>query len=298
MGVFRSIGKGIGNVGGGLVGGTVKVVGKAVSSKWKGTGEWIEEVGDNVQSASKIALDNAGQFVDGAIEGTYGAFKKDEYYKQKGIDDLKNSTGKTIKGIGSALKYTVNNASSSYKGFTSGNKEQAVRGLKNLGKVVAVSSLAIGVVDILDGADIVEAEELDTRNDHLNGYEHPETGIPFAEKTVDLPNGQVVEGTFPVFDSNFNVMISEELYLQSDDVHFGVANDTLYQAITENPKLASELNLSQVDVQALANGETPQGYTWHHNEEPGFLQLVNEETHDQTGHTGGRSIWGGGSEFR
>lgn len=55
-----------------------RTIGKAVGSKWKGTGEWLEEVGDNVQSASETALDNAGQFVDGAFQGTYGAIKKDE----------------------------------------------------------------------------------------------------------------------------------------------------------------------------------------------------------------------------
>lgn len=298
MNLFRTIGKGVGTVSGGLIGGTVKVAGKAVGSKWKGTGEWLEEVGDNVQSASETALDNAGQFVDGAFQGTYGAIKKDEYYKQKGLNDLKDSTGKTIKGIGSALKYTVNNAGSTYKGFTSGDKELALKGLKNLGKVVAVSGLAIGVVDLVDGADMVEAEELETRNDHINGYEHPDTGVLFVEKIVELPNGQVIEGTFPVFDSNFSVMIVEDLYLEGNDVHFEVANDTLYQSIVKNPSLANELGLSQSDVQSVANGQTPEGYTWHHNEEPGHLQLVDEETHTQTGHTGGRSIWGGGSELR
>lgn len=298
MNLFRTVGKGVGTVGGGIIGGTVKAAGKAVGSKWKGTGEWLEDVGNNVQSASKIALDNAGQFVDGAVQGTYGAIKKDEYYKQKGLNDLKDSTGKTIKGIGSALKYTVNNVGSTYKGFTSGDKEQAINGLKNFGKVVAVSGLAIGVVDLVDGADIVEAEEIETRNEHLSGYEHPETGVPFVEKTVNISNGQVVEGTFPVFDDTFNVVIAEELYGETDDVHFETANDTLYQAITENPTLANELGFSQADVQGLANGQTPEGYTWHHNEEPGLLQLVVEETHAQTAHTGGRAIWGGGSENR
>ena len=298
MGVFRLIGKGIGTVGGGLIGGTVKVAGKAVGTKWKGTGEWLEDVGDSVQSASKVALDSAGQFVDGAVQGTYGAIKKDEYYKQKGLSDLKDSTGKTVQGIGSALKYTASNAGTTYNGFKSGNNEQAIKGLKNLGKVVAVSGLAIGVLDVIDGADIVEAEELDTINDDLNGYEHPETGIPFAEKIVDLPNGEVIEGTFPVFDSDFSVVIAEDLYLESDATQFNVANDTLYQAIQGDPNLANELGLSQADVHALANGQTPDDYTWHHNEEPGVLQLVDEETHDQTAHTGGRSIWGGGSEYR
>lgn len=264
--VFRNIGKGIGTIGGGLVGGAIKVTGKAVGSKWEGTGEWLEEVVESVQSASKVALDNAGQFVDGAIQGSYGAIKKDDYYKQKGINNLKESTGKTVKGISSALKYTVENASTTYKGFTNGDREKAIMGLKNLGKVVAVSSLAIGVVDVIDGADIVEAEELETRNNHLNGYEHPETGVAFIEKTVELPNGQSIEGTFPVFDSKFNVVISEELYLERDNVHFRIANDILYQAITENPNLVNDLGLSQNDVQALSYGQTPEEYTWHHND--------------------------------
>ncbi|WLR51735.1 HNH endonuclease [Bacillus tianshenii] len=298
MSLFRKVGKGVGTVGGGLIGGTVKVAGKAVGSKWKGTGEWIEEVGDSVESASKMALDNAGQFVDGAVQGTYGVIKKDKHYKEKGLNNLKDSSGKTIKGIGATLKYTVQNGSSTYKGFRSGDRDQAIQGLKNIGKVVAVSSLAIGVVDLIDGADIVEAEELETRNDHLVDHEHPETGVPFVEKTVDLPNGQVVEGTFPVFNETFNVMIAEDYYLESDDVHFRIANDSLYQAITENSELINEMEFSQSDVEYLANGQTPDGYTWHHNEEPGLIQLVDEETHAQTAHTGGRAIWGGGSEYR
>ncbi|HHY72180.1 MAG TPA: hypothetical protein GX497_02950 [Bacillus bacterium] len=64
IGAFRSVGKGIGTVGGGQIGGTVKIAGKAVGRKWEGAGEWLEEVVESVQSAFKIALDNAGQFVD------------------------------------------------------------------------------------------------------------------------------------------------------------------------------------------------------------------------------------------
>lgn len=298
MDVFRKVGKGIGTVGGGIIGGSVKIAGKAVGTKWKSTGEWMEEVGDSVQAASKMALNNAGQFLDGTLQGTYGVIKKDDYYKEKGMNNLKDSTTNTVKGIGSAIKYTAKNAGTTVKGFTTGNQQQGIEGLKNLGKVVAVSTLAIGVIDLIDGADVVEAESLETTNDHLNGYEHPETGVPFVEKAIELQNGQVVEGTFPVFESNFNVVLSEEVYLESDHVQFNIANNTLYQAISQNPSLANELGLSSTDVQALANGQTPEGYTWHHNEEPGVLQLVDKETHEQTAHTGGRAIWGGGSEYR
>jgi hypothetical protein len=74
MKVFRTVGKGVGTVGGGLIGGTVKIAGKAIRGKSEETGKWLEEVGDTVQSASKIALDNVGQFIDGASQGTYGEY--------------------------------------------------------------------------------------------------------------------------------------------------------------------------------------------------------------------------------
>ena len=193
----------------------------------------------------------------------------------------------TAKGVGSA-----------YTGFKNGDQKQAIDGLKNVGKVVAVSTLAIGVIDLLDGADVVEAEEFDTKNESLAGSEHPETGVPFVEKEVIVSDDKVIEGAFPAFESNFSVVIDEGLYLESDDIHFNIANDTLYQSIQSNPNLANELGLSQSDVQALAEGQTPEGYTWHHHEEPGVIQLVDEETHAQTAHTGGRNIWGGGTANR
>ena len=37
---------------------------------------------------------------------------------------------------------------------------------------------------------------------------------------------------------------------------------------------------------------------WHHSEQPGVLQLVDKDLHDKSGHTGGRNLWGGGTEHR
>ncbi|WP_053104169.1 HNH endonuclease [Bacillus sp. FJAT-27231] len=292
MGAGRWIGKTVGKAGGTVIGGAVKLGGKALKQKW------IEEAGDSVKTASAAALENAGQFVDGAVQGTYGLVKKDEHYQQQGLADLKDSAGKTIKGIGGTIKYTAGNAAEVVKGAAAGDKDQALNGLKNIGKVAVVTTFAIGVIDLVDGADIAEAEEIDTRNDHLSGYEHPETGVPFVEKTVELPGGDRIEGTFPVFDSEFRVVIAEELYWQSDDIHFAVANETLHEAIEKNPGLADELGLNTADKQALAAGDTPPGYVWHHSEEPGTLELIDKEVHHQTGHTGGRELWGGGAEYR
>lgn len=48
----------------------------------------------------------------------------------------------------------------------------------------------------------------------------------------------------------------------------------------------------------IGRGRTPRGFTWHHHEDPGRMQLVNRRIHARTGHTGGREIWGGGSGHR
>ena len=36
---------------------------------------------------------------------------------------------------------------------------------------------------------------------------------------------------------------------------------------------------------------TPKGYTWHHHQTMGRMQLVETGVHSQTGHTGGFSLW-------
>jgi hypothetical protein len=36
--------------------------------------------------------------------------------------------------------------------------------------------------------------------------------------------------------------------------------------------------------------ETPAGYTWHHNEDLGLMQLVKEDVHSEFWHSGGMSL--------
>jgi hypothetical protein len=298
MVIFRGLAKTANKLAGGAAKGGVNFVSKRISSKNPKVGEYVGELGNGVIEASKAALETAGQFTDGAVKGGYGLIRKDEKIKQAGWYDLKDSTGRTVKGIGSSINYTVRSGGMAYSGFTSNNKEQMIEGLKNLGKVAAVTTFAVGIVDIVDGADAAGAEGIETRNDHLSGFEHAETQVPFEAKVVELPNGDVVEGTFPVFESDFSVLLREDVYLESDDVHFAIANDTLYQSIQGNPALAADLGLAPHDIEALSLNITPEGYVWHHAEDHGVLQLVEEETHENTGHTGGRSLWGGGSEYR
>ncbi|QCT01588.1 hypothetical protein E6C60_0867 [Paenibacillus algicola] len=57
-------------------------------------------------------------------------------------------------------------------------------------------------------------------------------------------------------------------------------------------------HFSAVQLEQIKAGETPDGYVWHHTETPGEMELVDEQVHAQSGHTGGRFLWGGGQEYR
>lgn len=148
-----------------------------------------------------------------------------------------------------------------------------------------------------DAGENDNVEKIHCRNEELEGKTHPETGIPFEKKTIEV-DGVKKEGVFADFDevSVFNTELPEDMYEASDNKQFGYCNEKLKEAIEQNPELAEQFTEEQLEQ--IMNGETPDGYTWHHDAEPGKMQLVPTEVHQKTGHTGGRVVWGGGSENR
>ena len=109
---------------------------------------------------------------------------------------------------------------------------------------------------------------------------------------------EIQEATFPDFSEHcrFETTLLEDRYLASDYQHIKYCNEQLSQAY-ENGTLDTE-QFTDRQLEQIRNGDTPEGYTWHHHEEPGRMQLVDSEIHRQTSHVGGRSLWGGGSEAR
>lgn len=140
-----------------------------------------------------------------------------------------------------------------------------------------------------------ESTELTTRNSNLEGQKHPETGVAFERKEVETTEG-IKEGVFPQFDSLFNAELPEELEKASDREQFKECNVQLKENVEHNSELKEKFTVEQLEQ--IEDKETPDGYTWHHSEETGKMQLVESGVHAKTGHTGGKSIWGGGTENR
>lgn len=136
-------------------------------------------------------------------------------------------------------------------------------------------------------------QKTSTRNAGLKGMEHEITGVKFKKKTVTVGTKRI-EGVFPKFESKFNAKLPKTLYeAPHRQIHFTECNKQLRQAVDSNPKIKSQFNSTQLEQ--IKNGWTPDGYVWHHSEEPGVMQLVDAAVHAKTGHTGGWYIWGGGS---
>ena len=108
---------------------------------------------------------------------------------------------------------------------------------------------------------------------------HPKTRVRFDSKG------------FPKFKAYYTVKLRKEFWRESRERHFYIANKILY----EKSKTSTKLNklFSKKQKKELANYNTPSGYTWHHHQDKGVLQLVDEEIHAKTSHIGGYSLWGG-----
>ena len=147
-----------------------------------------------------------------------------------------------------------------------------------------------------------ETTKIKTRNISLNNSAHHKTGVPYKTKIVHDEKGQPVEVVVPVFDSVYDTYLPEGAHRASDKTQFEYCNRGLYDVIFNsesknyNPEIAQNFNKKQLTQ--IQNGHTPKGYTWHHDAEPCKMQLVASNTHGNSGHTGGRTIWGGGKGFR
>lgn len=85
----------------------------------------------------------------------------------------------------------------------------------------------------------------------------------------------------------FQCILDKEDWSKTDPEQFAKCNEQLKEAILKEPELAKQFTPEQIEQ--IMNGETPSGYTWHHSEFDGTMQLVPFGIHNSTNHCGGRS---------
>ncbi|MGC1486716.1 MAG: HNH endonuclease, partial [Albidovulum sp.] len=116
--------------------------------------------------------------------------------------------------------------------------------------------------DIYDAAKIT----ISKRNMKLAGSPHPKTEVSFEKQG------------FPDF--------SKHVYNGVDASGKKISSDVNIGKLTGNRKLDEQLANARAGL-----AKTPDGYTWHHHQDLGRMQLVEEGVHAATGHTGGVGIF-------
>jgi len=163
------------------------------------------------------------------------------------------------------------------------------RAIENVDAPVSPKEVAGG-----EGAEHSDRTILITRNESLEGEVHPDTGVAFERRVIGEPYN--IEGVFPEFESRFDAQIPQDQYGESDRTQFAECNAQLREAVRDDKELAKVFDKNQLEQ--IENGDAPDGYVWHHDADPGKIQLVDFESHAKTGHTGGRYVWGGGNDNR
>ena len=132
-----------------------------------------------------------------------------------------------------------------------------------------------------------------TKNAALVDSVHDATGVGFVKQQLKYSDGKMICGVFPQFDSAADIRLNKDLYKASFADQKKFLNAELQRKVQRGDRsLLSKFNDDELKI--IAEGKLPDGYTWHHNEKEGLMQLVDADTHKNTGHTGGMSLWGGG----
>ncbi|TXC78494.1 DUF3892 domain-containing protein [Metabacillus litoralis] len=238
MGLLRDLGKFAGKATGTVIGGAINVVGDVTGSKF------INEVGDGVKKASEFAGDTVGQIADGAWNTASGLIQDDKHKMDQGLNDMGDSVGRTAKGVYHTAKNTYGSGKTAYEGFRDGDDIKVKQGLRDIGKTVAISTLAVGMVDLVDGADGGDPASstqnmADAGTEGVSNVQYAETHVAQTEvaSTTETPeqpgthqvqphwveghwrDGVWIEGYWRDGDGNTAVNLSEEDgggYLRTD----------------------------------------------------------------------------------
>jgi hypothetical protein len=219
-------------------------------------------------------------------------------------------TGVSTGSVTDGLKSAAVGAGEGFKwgailGAVSGGAEGASLATKIINKKTSLATRVVSETSKTTRSVILTAEEAEAGvqagkytvksikciNSNLAGLKHYESGVEYAEKYILQEDGAtVIKGVFPKFTSTFETKLPSSLYKASNTKQFAECNKSLANAFESDPSLMKQFTKKQLEQ--IADGKTPTGFTWHHNEEEGVMQLVKTSEHQAARHTGGNSIWG------
>lgn len=131
-----------GAVVGGVIGGTVSVVGRVAKSKF------LEELGDSIVDSTILTGQIAGSAVSGATQLVAGGLKRNSADIHDGKQDLLDAGEQVVGNIVTNAKTMIDNSGEIFDGVRTGNGKKILKGVKSLGKIAVIGAITVGAVKL------------------------------------------------------------------------------------------------------------------------------------------------------
>ncbi len=142
MNSIKKAGIVLGAVTGGVLGGTVTLIGKMTKV------DFIEELGEGIVDSALLTGQLVGEAVSGTADIVSGGITKDGEKMAEGTSDLKHAAVKTVGNAVHNIKMLGTSGSEIATGLAAGDGQKAMEGLKNLGKMAAIGLITVGAIKV------------------------------------------------------------------------------------------------------------------------------------------------------
>ena len=182
MGLVKDIGELAGKVAGVAISVPIAAVGEITNS------DFIREIADGTYNATAHTGKLVGEITEGTVKCATGVIQQDSKKVEEGFCEVIETSAKTVVGVGKGFAKTIGSGIDTVSAIAEGDKVKAIKTGKEMLKVAAVSTFAIGICDMIDGIDVdndggidfFEDNEVDdvyvSSVDNLNGG----TGLNFV----------------------------------------------------------------------------------------------------------------------
>lgn len=131
-----------GAVVGGIIGGTLSIVGHVTKIKF------VDELGESIVDSTILTGSIAGQLASGAADIVAGGVQKEPEHIEQGKKDLRAGGGKIVGNYVNNAKLIINNSGDIVQGVRTRDIKKVLNGAKTLGKVAAIGAITVGAIKI------------------------------------------------------------------------------------------------------------------------------------------------------
>lgn len=157
MGKIKKTGVCAGIVVGGLIGGTVSMIGKMADKNI------IDQLGENIMDSTILTGEIVGEMASGATHVVAGTVKKEPQKVKKGKKELETAGGLVVENVITNVKNVAEQSGEILEGVKAKDKQRVAKGLRTLVKMAAVGILTVGAIKVDEIADRKATAQLDER---------------------------------------------------------------------------------------------------------------------------------------